>query len=155
MPLSPSHSKVSASSIRFFYQDVTITLAERSRLKKFVQTLLKKEGRTLDSLNYIFCSDPALLAINRQYLAHDYFTDIISFELSAKSEPVQGEIYISADRVRDNAEAQGVSFKSELHRVIFHGALHLCGYKDKTPKEEAKMRAKEDQYLELYFSQAR
>jgi probable rRNA maturation factor len=151
MPLSPSHSKVSENDIRFFFQDVSVSLSERTRLKSFLQGLFKKEGRKLESLNYIFCTDSALLGINRQYLSHDYYTDIISFELSAKGVPVQGEIYISVDRVRDNAKTQGVPFKVELHRVIFHGALHLCGYKDKTSKDTNFMRLKEDEYLNAYF----
>ena len=105
----------------------------------------------LDALRYIFCSDKYLLEINRQYLNHDYYTDIITFNLSNHPEAVQGEIYISIDRVKDNARQFNASFTQELHRVIFHGALHLCGYKDKTAKEEKLMREKEDQYLALYF----
>ena len=102
-------------------------------------------------LNYVFCSDDRVLEINRQFLAHDFFTDIITFELS-DNEYTNGEIYISTDRVRDNAKALKVSVVAELHRVIFHGALHLCGYKDKTGKDEALMRKKEDEYLKRYKS---
>ncbi|WP_315819080.1 rRNA maturation RNase YbeY [Paraflavitalea speifideaquila] len=90
------------------------------------------------------------MEINRQYLQHDYFTDIITFNLSSHPAPVIGEIYISIDRVRDNAQQFSTTFRDELHRVIFHGALHLCGYKDKTAKEEKLMRAKEDEYLTRY-----
>jgi rRNA maturation RNase YbeY len=84
-------------------------------------------------------------------LQHNYYTDIITFDLSETSVLITGEIYISTDRVRDNAIKLGVSFKEEIHRVIFHGALHLCGYKDKTPRHVREMRAAEDSYLELYF----
>lgn len=104
------------------------------------------------SLTYIFCSDEYLLGINRQFLRHDYYTDIISFNLAAKKAPVEGEIYISLDRVKDNARQLKLPFKQELHRVIFHGALHLCGYKDKLRKDITLMRKMEDFYLKKYFS---
>lgn len=106
---------------------------------------------SLESLNYIFVDDKRLLAINRDYLKHDYYTDIISFDLSAGPSKT-GEIYISIDRVKDNARQLGLSFKSELHRVVFHGALHLCGYKDKSARDSKLMRQKEEEYLALYFS---
>ena len=106
----------------------------------------------MDSLLYIFCTDQYLLDINRRYLKHDDFTDIISFELSTDPGRVHGEIYISLDRVRENAGALGVSFKEELHRVVFHGALHLCGYKDKLKSDQLVMREMEDRYLNLYLN---
>ncbi len=120
-------------------------------MKKFIESLFKREGRKLGSINYIFCSDKRLLEINQQFLSHDYYTDIITFDLS-ESDAVLAEIYISIDRVRDNSKTLGSSLKSELHRVIFHGALHLCGYGDKTKKQEEEMRAKENLYLNKYFS---
>lgn len=101
-------------------------------------------------VNYIFCTDKALLKINQDFLKHDYYTDIITFDLSEGDEVV-AEIYISIDRVKDNARKLGVSFQRELHRVIFHGALHLCGYKDKSPKDSTMMRNREDFYLKKYF----
>lgn len=140
----------SKSTVSFFFQ-TAVSLRERTRLKQFIVQIFKAEGRPLDSLNYIFCTDEELLTINRDYLQHDYYTDIITFELNGKAEPVLGEIYISVDRVRDNAASIGTSFRSELHRVIFHGVLHLCGYKDKTPADEKKMRAREDHYLQKYL----
>ena len=140
----------SKSTVSFFFQ-TAVSLRERTRLKKFIVQIFKAEGMALDSLNYIFCTDEELLAINRDYLQHDYYTDIITFELSGKGEPVLGEIYISVDRVRDNASSIGTSFRAELHRVIFHGVLHLCGYKDKSPADEKKMRAREDHYLQKYL----
>lgn len=135
-----------------FFFETKVTLTDRNRLKIFLKTLFKKEKRKAESLSYIFCSDEYLLSINQQYLQHDYYTDIITFNLAENStEPVVGDIYISVDRVKENAQLQNVSFREELHRVIFHGALHLCGYKDKTPSQIKTMRFKENQYLGLYF----
>lgn len=141
-----------ASSVQFHFLQ-SASLKNRQSLKAFLQSLFKKEGVKLNSLQYIFCSDKYLLEINCQYLNHDYYTDIITFNLSDKPVPVNGEIYISIDRVKDNAQNFNTSFKQELHRVIFHGALHLCGYKDKTAKEEKLMREKEDHYIKLYLKQ--
>ena len=135
-----------------FFFETKVTLTDRNRLKIFLKTLFKKEKRKAESLSYIFCSDEYLLSINQQYLQHDYYTDIITFNLAENiTEPVVGDIYISVDRVKENAQLQNVSFREELHRVIFHGALHLCGYKDKTPSQIKTMRFKENQYLGLYF----
>lgn len=128
----------------------SITLKDRRRLKVFLIGLFKKEGRTLAELQYIFCSDQYLLAINRQYLGHDYYTDIVTFDLSEKGHLINAEIYISVDRLRENAYKYDNSLGKELHRVMFHGALHLCGYKDKTAKEKDTMRKMEEKYLGLY-----
>jgi probable rRNA maturation factor len=141
----------SLSKVCFFFERRDFNLSSRSGLKKFIESLFKKEGRKLSAVNYIFCSDKRLLEINKQFLNHDYYTDIITFDLS-ESDSVQAEIYISIDRVRDNSKTLGISFKSELHRVVFHGALHLCGYGDKTKKQEEEMRAKENFHLNKYFS---
>jgi rRNA maturation RNase YbeY len=127
-----------------------ITLKDRKLLKIFIQSIFKREQKAFESLTYIFCSDDYLLDINRQYLNHDYYTDIITFDLSEGKGGTTGEIYISIDRVRDNARQFKTSTVEELHRVIFHGALHLCGFKDKTPKEEKRMREKEAEYLKRY-----
>jgi len=134
-----------------FYFKEKVRLENRRALKSFIDSLFQKESRSLESLTYIFCSDDFLLNMNKEYLAHDYYTDIISFDLSeSRTGPVTGEIYISIDRVKDNAERLKVSFQQELHRVIFHGALHLCGYKDKTKPQQKEMRTMEDQYLKAY-----
>lgn len=146
MPSSSSNQKISFHFLQGF------NLAQRNSLKSFIETLFKKEKRKLQSLNYIFCSDEYLLEINRQYLKHDFYTDIITFSLSEPEGPIEGEIYISIDRVRENAGQYTISFKEEIHRVIFHGALHLCGYKDKKKEEIALMRKMENKYLDLYFS---
>jgi probable rRNA maturation factor len=126
------------------------SLKDRTRLRKYIGKMVKKEGKHLAELQYIFCSDAYLLAINREFLQHDYFTDIITFNLSEKSQSINAEIYISVDRIRDNAVNYNTSFRKELHRVIFHGVLHLCGYKDKKPKDSKVMRQMEDKWLALY-----
>jgi rRNA maturation RNase YbeY len=140
------------SKVRFFYDGVKVQLRNREYLKTQIRKLFKREGKQLDSLNYVFCSDERLLEINRQYLEHDFYTDIITFDLSELRGIIQGEVYISIDRVRDNAKEHAVSIAQELRRVIFHGALHLCGYGDKSAKEQESMRYKEDEYLQLFDS---
>ncbi len=137
--------------VRFFFIKKGFALRDRKKLRFFVELIFKKERKKLQDLSYIFCSDDYLLSINQQYLKHDYYTDIISFGFTRPPKPITGEIYISIDRVRENAWHFNNSQKKELHRVIFHGALHLCGYKDKTPKDKEKMKSLEDKYLDLYF----
>lgn len=141
-----------AMAIQFFFQDVRIQVPERNRLKSFIESLFKKRSKRLKDLNYIFCSDEYLLGINNQFLDHDEYTDIISFNLSEDPQTIEGEIYISTDRIRDNAQMNGVTVKSELHRVIFHGTLHLCGYKDKKQADKIIMTQEEDKCLSLYLS---
>ena len=145
----PSNS--TPSKIHFHFLKRSHSLTHRTPLKTFIATLFKKEGKKLGDIHYIFCSDDYLLEINRQHLKHDYYTDIITFGLSDPGYPINAEIYISVDRVRDNARQFNDTFKKELHRVIFHGALHLCGYKDKKPRDQELMRKMEDKYLRLYF----
>ena len=134
------------SPIRFFFENKSVSLRNRTRLKTFIESLFKREGKKVESVNYIFCSDKRILEINQQFLKHDYYTDIITFDLS-ESTKITAEIYISLDRVRDNAKTQATTLQSELHRVIFHGALHLCGYGDKTKAEVKVMRGREEMYL--------
>lgn len=134
-------------SVIYFFFETRVTLNDRTGVKKLVSSVFRKEGVKLGSLNYIFCTDKHLLKINQDFLKHDYYTDIITFELSPKGQPIEGEIYISVDRVRENAVSQGTSFKQELLRVILHGALHLCGYKDKTGSQVKQIRQKEEHYL--------
>jgi len=138
-------------TISFNKADANATLANRVALKSFIEKRVKKEGYTIDSLTYVFCSDKYLLKINKDFLSHDYYTDIISFDLSEIPGQLIGEVYISVDRVKDNAKTHGTSLKEELHRVIFHGALHFCGYKDKKPSEAKKMREMEDRWLNAYM----
>jgi len=145
-------SSSTKSNVNFHFLQEGFSLTDRTPLKAFLTALFKKEKQKLSSLDYIFCSDAYLLGVNRQFLQHDFYTDIISFDLAEKGEATVGEIYISIDRVRENARQFDSSFKRELHRVIFHGALHLCGYKDKKKAEEEIMRKMEEKYLTLYFS---
>jgi len=137
--------------VQFFFIDKISSLKERTALKAFIQTIFSREKKKLAHLSYIFCSDEYLLEINKSYLNHDFYTDIITFCLSEPSSPITGDIYISIDRVKENATTHNTSFKEELHRVIFHGALHLCGYKDKSITDEKLMRSMENKYLQLYF----
>lgn len=138
-------------NIQFFFPQKT-NLENRSNLKLFIQSILKKEKTKAQFINIIFCSDEFLLNINKQYLYHDYPTDIITFEISRDLNGITAEIYISVDSVTRNSIDYQSTKKNELHRVIFHGILHLCGYKDKTKEEIALMRSKEDKYLNLYFN---
>lgn len=140
----------SSGKIKFFFPYKT-SLTERGRLKAFIEKIFRKEGKRLGGLNYVFCSDKELLRLNRNYLKHNYYTDIITFDLSEPGGPILAEIHISTDRVWDNAGELGISFKKELHRVIFHGVLHLCGFGDKNSKDEALMRKREDHYLKQYL----
>lgn len=108
-----------------------------------------REGYELQALNIICCNDDFLLEINQAYLQHDYYTDIITFDLSESEKTIEGELYISIDRINENAQELSVSFEQELHRVIVHGTLHLLGYLDKTEQDQEIMRSKEDTYLSL------
>jgi rRNA maturation RNase YbeY len=123
---------------------------DKLKLKSFLLKLINKEKHKLDSLNIVFCSDEYLLKINNEFLSHNYFTDVITFDFSVES-TISGEIYISVDRIKENAISYKTTFQQELHRVIFHGILHLCGYKDKTTSQKTEIRAKEDYYLSQYF----
>ena len=138
-------------NISFTKADKNATLGNRMALKGFIEKSLKKEGLTIETLQYIFCSDKYLLGINKSYLQHDYYTDIISFDLSETKGKLVGEVYISVDRVKENAKTHNKTMKEELLRVIFHGALHFCGYKDKKPSDIKKMRAQEDKWLKSYL----
>jgi probable rRNA maturation factor len=135
----------------FNFNDVSITLKNRKVLKKFITVMFKREHTPFEYVGITFCSDKFLRTMNIDYLKHDYNTDIITFSLQEPGKPVVGDIYISCDTVRINAFDNKVTFTNELHRVVFHGVLHLCGYNDKTRKELALMRSKEDYYLNHYF----
>lgn len=140
------------NEVQLFFLESVSALKSRTELKKFIQTIAKKKGRPILSLNVIFCSDEYLLNINKQYLQHDYYTDIITFDLSEnKKGAITAELYISIDRVRDNAKQNKTPFYKEIHRVIFHGLLHLLGYKDKLKKDQILMRQMEDKLLADYF----
>ncbi len=122
-----------------------------TKLKNYILQIFIKEKKRPGSINVIFCSDEFLLEINSKYLDHHYYTDIITFDLTPnKKEPILSDIYISTDRVKENSKTYQSTIVKELHRVIFHGILHLCGYKDKTNKEKETIRKKENYYLEDY-----
>ncbi len=138
-------------AVQFFFLKKNISLSHRIALKAFIKTIFKSKKQKLQNLNYIFCSDEYLLQINKTHLKHNFYTDIITFNLSETTNIINGEIYISTDRVRENAKNLNQTINEELHRVIFHGALHLCGYKDKTANDIIVMRAAENKLLEKYF----
>jgi len=136
----------------FNTSDLSI-LRNRKKLKCFLIKTAVSYKRPILSLNIIFCDDEYLLSINKGFLAHNYYTDIITFDLSeSTSDPIQGELYISIERVKDNSKTHNQLFKDELHRVIFHGLLHLLGYKDKTQVDILKMKEMEDLLLSQYFT---
>ncbi len=136
-------------SARFFDQEVNSRLTNRRNLSAFLDSLVTERKRRVSriQLTYIFCNDSILHNINLQFLNHDDYTDIITFDLSDKASSLVGEIYISVDRVSENAKTFQTDYYTELHRVIFHGALHLCGLRDKTPAEQTEMRQAEDEAL--------
>lgn len=135
----------------FFFQgaDLNYRLRNKTAIKQLLADLFRKEGKKLDGLSVVFCSDDYLLGLNRQFLQHNYYTDILTFDLSERADNTTGELYISVDRVRENARGLRVSTKEEMWRVIIHGSLHLCGYKDKLKKQQLLMRQKEERYLRL------
>lgn len=141
----------SKSKVCFFFEHKGFSLPNRTKLKFFIESVFRTYDLKLESLNYIFTSDKRLLDINKQFLNHDYYTDIITFDLSDSNKTV-AEVYISIDRVKENAKKTGVSFRQELYRVIFHGVLHLCGYNDKTKKEIKRIREAEDYLIQEYRS---
>jgi probable rRNA maturation factor len=125
---------------------------EVRKLKSFIPILFKMEGMRIEVVNYIFCSDEYLLKINKKYLNHDYYTDIITFRLSGKGEPIVSDVFISVQRVAENAKDLKTPYQTELRRVLFHGALHLCKYNDKRRADWEIMRKMEDKYLSLFQS---
>jgi probable rRNA maturation factor len=136
----------------FYEQDIKAGLKNKRKLSAFIEKLVGKHlpvAKTI-SLTYIFCTDSFLLEMNKNFLDHDTYTDIITFDLSGVKTAVHGEIYISVERVRENAVLYNATFSDELHRVIFHGVLHLCGFKDKKEKDRKLMRENEDRCLEQY-----
>jgi probable rRNA maturation factor len=141
-------------AITFSYADKQAAIKNKRILREFIAGIFMAEDIPMKDVTYVFCSDEYLLNINRQFLKHDYYTDIITFDLrDGNEDPVLGEIYISSERVAENSRSLKNLMSEELLRVMFHGALHLCGYKDKTKSEIAEMRDREEHYLRLYHSQ--
>ena len=137
------------AAVSFFNQDITFRLPQPTKTRKWIRDVIAREEKRLVHLNYIFCSDRHLLTINQQYLDHHTFTDIITFDNSEAADEIEGDIFVSIDRVRENADKLKIPFDQELHRVMIHGVLHLMGYRDKSPSQKSLMRKKEDACLSL------
>ena len=131
--------------IQFFFKDIDKIEIE-ANLSNRLEDIILSEGKKPGEINYIFCDDEYLLQVNREYLKHDYYTDVITFDY-VKGKTISGDIFVSLPRIFDNAQTLSKDFESEFFRVLAHGLLHLCGYKDKTEEEIAEMRSKEDYYL--------
>lgn len=131
--------------IQFFFEN-TEKITIESTLAAWLEDIILTEGKKPGEINYIFCDDEYLLQVNREYLKHDYYTDVITFDY-VKGKTISGDIFVSLPRIFDNAQTLSKDFESEFFRVLAHGLLHLCGYKDKTEEEIAEMRSKEDYYL--------
>ncbi len=137
------------TAVSFYMEDVTFELPDEQKLEEWLRSIAAQEGKPLGELNFIFCSDEHLRGINVTYLDHDYYTDVITFPYT--DDAVHGDIFISVDRVRDNATTLGISFENELLRVMAHGVLHLAGYDDKSPEKKVLMSAREDFFLQQSF----
>lgn len=139
-------------AINFFQEDVQFNLPEKVKTKRWLKALSAEEGYTIGELNYIFCSDEYLHKINVDYLDHDTYTDIITFDNSDEDHVLEGDIFISIDRIKENATNQQQEFLDELLRVLSHGLYHLSGYKDKLEQEIAIMRSKENNAISKFKS---
>ncbi|WP_313374671.1 rRNA maturation RNase YbeY [Chishuiella sp.] len=134
--------------IELFYE-TDFEFSEPQKWIDWIVESMKNEGKNIEELNYIFCDDEYLLQINRQYLDHDYYTDVIGFDNSV-GDDLMGDIFISVERITDNAIQNNVSFENELARVVIHGILHFAGYMDKDPEDKILMTSKEDYYLNTF-----
>ena len=135
------------SAIQFFSEDIPFTIKKKNAVKTWLSNAIAGEGQSLNELSFIFCSDEYLLNINKSYLDHDTYTDIITFDNSEDQGVLTGDIFISIERIRENAQKFQVTEMDELHRVMIHGVLHLLGYSDKTKPAKQIMTAKENEYL--------
>jgi rRNA maturation RNase YbeY len=135
--------------VRFTAHDMPFRLPKTIEVRRWITRALEHEGYIADNLQYVWCTDLHLHEVNRKFLEHDTLTDVITFDYSSDEGIVTGDIFISIERIRENAASIGIRVKDELHRVMIHGVLHLCGYHDKTPSEKSEMTEKEDYYLSL------
>lgn len=135
--------------VHFCTEDITFSLKEKLKHKAWLNEVAKQEGKRILELTYVFCSDDYLLQINQEYLNHDTLTDIVTFDNSEDPKRIEGDIFISIDRVKENGDALGTK-ETELKRVMVHGLLHLLGYKDKKKEDKATMTEKEDFYIKQY-----
>lgn len=140
-------------AIYFFSEEINFELKEKLNRKRWLKNIATKAGFNIKELNYVFCSDEHLYQINLEYLNHETYTDIITFDNSEKEFDLSGDIFISIDRVNENAKTHNQEIETELSRVLAHGLLHLMGYKDKTKEESTLMRQKEEESISLYFKQ--
>ncbi|WP_339606559.1 rRNA maturation RNase YbeY [uncultured Roseivirga sp.] len=141
------------SNINFFSEETPFELKQEEAINLWLQNIAKAENTEIEEISYIFCTDDYLLKINQEYLDHDYYTDIITFDNRDDiNDPIESDIFISIDRVTENAIDQNVPFEVELKRVLAHGLLHLIGYNDKTEDEQQLMREKEEAYLSLQIN---
>jgi probable rRNA maturation factor len=138
------------AEINFFSEEIKFLLKDKIRLREWIYEVVKKEKKDIEFINYIFCSDAYLLKLNKTYLQHNYFTDVITFSYDEGEKQLKGDIYISIERVKENAKDYSRTFYNELHRVMIHGVLHLIGYEDNTDKERELIRKKEDKYLSMF-----
>lgn len=140
--------------IRFYDQDVKSGLKDKKKLASFLGKLVEAHRPEVQQiqLDFIFCTDSYLLTINARFLSHHTYTDIITFDLSEKPEKLMAEVYISTERLAENALKYRTTYREELHRVVFHGVLHLCGFKDKIPVDKVVMKQQEDACLLRYFA---
>lgn len=145
----PMPESMPTSSISYFTEDILFELPDKESTSTWIQQLITQEGAQLVHLNFIFCTDAYLHVQNVKYLQHDTWTDIITFNYQEEPYEVEGDIYISLERVRENAAEYKVEFHQELSRVMAHGVLHLLGYQDKTAAEQVQMRQKENFYITL------
>jgi len=135
--------------VNFFSHEIRFKPKAQRKITSWIKRVVEEEGATINEINYVFCTDAYLLSLNQGFLKHNTLTDIITFDNSEEPSVLEGEIYISIERVIENAEKYFVSFENELHRVMIHGVLHLLGYKDKKPSEKTLMRKKEEACLSL------
>lgn len=136
------------SEINFHSEEIDFDLNRKPAVKSWLSSSIEAECKNVGEINFIFCSDEYLYELNVSHLQHDTYTDVITFDY-CEGDEIIGDIYISIDRIQENAQKFNVSFKDELHRVMIHGVMHLCGYKDKTPEDQNVMSSKEDFYLNL------
>jgi rRNA maturation RNase YbeY len=138
-------------AIYFFTEEINFELKEKLIRKRWLKSIATEAGFTIKELNYVFCSDEYLYRMNLEYLNHDTYTDIITFDNSEKEFDIAGDIFVSIDRVGENAQTNNQKVETELNRVLVHGLLHLMGYKDKTKEESTLMRQKEEESINLYL----
>ncbi|WP_028298543.1 rRNA maturation RNase YbeY [Olivibacter sitiensis] len=136
------------ANIQFYSEEISFVLKQKEKTRQWIKAAIKEEGFRAGHINFIFCNDEYLHKINVQYLDHDTYTDIVTFDNSEDEERIDGDLFISVERTNENAKQLGISETDELHRVMIHGIMHLCGYLDKKPADKSKMTERENYYLD-------